>query len=70
VPGKAAVAAVRKEGFDIQLVDVNANRSLANKYRVRFVPTFVYVLDGKEVRRSSGMLSPEAIKFMYRPPLF
>jgi thiol-disulfide isomerase/thioredoxin len=59
---KDAVAQLRREGFNIRPVNVDAHRALAEKYNVRAVPTFVYVRDGQEVRRRSGFMSPQALR--------
>jgi thioredoxin 1 len=45
-----------KEKIAIIKIDVDKNQSLASKYQVRGVPTFVLYRAGKEVWRQSGML--------------
>ena len=44
--------------------------STVKKYHVRWNPTYIYVVDGKEVRRSGGIKSVDALKQMYRKPWF
>ena len=51
-------------------MDVRYNQELAQKYRIRVVPTFVYVVDGEEVRRQSGGASKDMLRLLFRQPLF
>jgi thioredoxin-like negative regulator of GroEL len=64
----SAVAELRQEGFQVQIVDVNAQPSLAWKYQIRQVPTYVYVRGGKEIRRRTGVLPKTTLRQMYRRP--
>lgn len=50
----SAVAELKREGYDIRTVDVRHNLATARKFRVSAVPTFIYVVDGKEVARITG----------------
>ena len=67
---KAAVAALKKEGFQISKINIRGNRQLASRYKVRRIPTYIYLVDGEEVRRRSGSLSQPALRSMFRKPLF
>jgi thioredoxin-like negative regulator of GroEL len=59
---KPIVAQLRRQGYRMRDVDVDKNRSLAQKYGIRAVPTFVFVEQGCEVSRFSGGTSPENLK--------
>lgn len=54
----------------MQTVDVNAQPTLAWEYKVRSVPTYVYVVNGQEVRRRTGSLPVSTLRQLYRKPLF
>lgn len=58
------VAKLEREGLPIRSIDVNADQSLAEKYNVTSIPTFVLVVDEKEVERSSGVQSEGRIRQM------
>ena len=57
----STVAELKREGFDIRTLDVGNNMSTARKYKIRGVPTFVYVVDGEEVRRITGPTSKDRL---------
>ena len=65
-----AVAELRSEGFRIETINVRNNQHLAQQYHIRVVPTFVYVVDGEEVRRQTGGGSKEMLRMLWRPKLF
>lgn len=56
---------LRNAGYPIRKVDVDSNSSLAQKYGIRSIPQFVYVVDGDEKRRVSGSASASRLKRMY-----
>ena len=41
----------------IQKIDVDSNKEALSTYNVRQVPTFIFLKDGREVVRKSGMTS-------------
>ncbi len=57
----STVAELKREGYDISTLDVRDNMSTARKYSIRGVPTFVYVVDGEEVRRITGPTSKDRL---------
>lgn len=57
---------LRMAGFPISKVDVNRNQQLAQEYRIRSIPTFVYVVDGQEQRRITGTTSKDRLKGIAR----
>lgn len=62
----STVAELKKQGYDIRTLNVRNYMSLAQKYRVRAVPTFVYVVNGREVRRITGPASKNKIARLWR----
>lgn len=57
------VDAVAEERSDIKIVKVNidADSELAVNYRVMTIPTLVVLENGKEVTRSSGLISMDEL---------
>jgi thiol-disulfide isomerase/thioredoxin len=51
------VSRLEREGLPIRKVDVERERKLAEQLRVRSIPTFVLLIDGKEAHRIVGMTS-------------
>jgi thiol-disulfide isomerase/thioredoxin len=45
------VARLEREGLPIRKVDIDQDRAFANRYSITAMPTFVLVIDGKEVDR-------------------
>lgn len=50
-----------QDKISIIKIDVDKNQSLASKYQVRGVPTFVLYKAGKQVWRQSGMVQKREI---------
>lgn len=65
----STVAELRREGYKIEKVDANSRPELCEKYGVWGLPTFVCVVDGKEVRRNIGYMSKDQLRRMWRKPL-
>ena len=51
------LAATLKDQEGITNVDVDADRDRAIEYGVRSVPTLVFLKDGQEVERKTGLIS-------------
>ena len=51
---RPAVAKIEAAGYPVQRIDVDKNQKLASRYRVRKLPTFVVIHDGKEQGRLTG----------------
>ena len=49
------------DGVTIIKIDVDKNQSLAAKYQVRGVPTFLLFKDGKQIWRQSGIIQKEEL---------
>lgn len=63
------VARLEREGLPIRSVDVDAQRDLAHRFSINAMPTFVLVVDGKEVERHTGGMSESQLReWMSRIP--
>jgi thioredoxin-like negative regulator of GroEL len=62
---RSAVAELRREGFQVRSINVRSRPSMAAKYQIYVVPTFVLVRDGEEVRRRTGVQSTQALRRMW-----
>jgi len=49
-------------------VDIGHDGSRAEALGVRRVPTFIFYSGGKEIRRSSGNLTCDEIRYLFRSP--
>lgn len=58
------VEKLEREGLPIRKVDIDQRRDLANQFQVQQIPTFVLVVDGKEVDRVSGRLTEADLRRM------
>lgn len=63
---KPVVRQLQDEGFDIRTVDADKHQDKAIRYGIGAVPTFVLIRDGEEVRRTSGYMSAEELKQIWR----
>jgi thioredoxin 1 len=63
---KPVVSQLRREGFDIRTVNVDARQNEAMKYGIHGIPAFVLVRDGEEVRRTSGGVSADELRELFR----
>ena len=52
-----ALANVLKDVEGITNIDIDENRNATIENNVRNVPTLIFLKDGKEVKRSTGMIS-------------
>jgi thioredoxin 1 len=67
---KPVVTQMKREGYRMRDIDVDKNRTLAQKYNIRGIPTFVFVENGSEVRRFSGGTSPSHLKKLCASPVY
>lgn len=49
------ISRLQREGLPIRKIDVDENRQLTQQYRITAMPTFVVVVDGREVARKKGI---------------
>ena len=48
--------------LNIEIIDISEDMDFATKHEITVVPTFVKIVDGKEVSRKSGSVSIEGLK--------
>lgn len=60
------VARLREQGFPIQEVDFDRQKSLARQYNVSSLPCFVLLVDGREVARRESAVSAAELESMFR----
>jgi hypothetical protein len=65
-----AVAALQSEGFRISKVDLRGKSPLIEQYRIRRNPTFIYLVQEKEVRRATGNQSKATLRNLFRKSIF
>jgi len=58
------VEKLQREGLPIQKIDIDKQRDLADRFNVQQIPTFVLVVDGKEVDRVTGRLTESDLRRM------
>ena len=51
---KPVVEAMKKEGFEFQMIDVDYEQSLVERFKVSSIPTFILLEDGRELSRVTG----------------
>ncbi len=67
---KPIVTQLRRQGYHLRDVDVDQNKSLAHKYAIHGIPTFVFVKNGTEVHRFSGGTSAENLRKLCSSPAY
>lgn len=50
------------DGFNIHIVDADSESSVANKYHVLSIPTFILLEDGIEIDRMTGLKTREDLQ--------
>ncbi|MEZ5944625.1 MAG: trypsin-like peptidase domain-containing protein [Planctomycetaceae bacterium] len=55
---------LKREGLPIHSIDIDEQKALASQFRIQRVPTFVLVVDGKEVDRVTGLMTEGEIRAM------
>jgi S1-C subfamily serine protease len=58
------VEKLQREGLPIQKVDIDKQRDLASRFHIEQIPTFVLVVDGKELDRTTGRLTESDLRRM------
>jgi thioredoxin 1 len=59
---KPTIEELKSEGENIDIIDIDDNRSLASEYEIMSVPTLVFERSGKIYARTSGGLPKSEIK--------
>jgi thioredoxin 1 len=55
------------DAVEIQKVDVDEHRDLAEKYAIQVVPTLIIEKDGKVVQRMEGVTDTATLEKLLRP---
>lgn len=55
--GPCRALSQRLEGEKLTEINIEENRDTAVKYRVRTIPVLVFLKDGEEVHRTTGLIS-------------
>ena len=64
---KPELAELRRQGVEVVEIDCDARPDLAREYRVRRLPTYVVLKDGKEVERTEDIfLLIKILRFILR----
>ena len=58
------VSKLARQGLPIRKVDFDREKKLAEHFRIETIPTFVLVIDGREVDRVSGVVSESTLRRM------
>lgn len=58
------VANLERQGYPIRRVDVDRERALAEQYGIKTIPTFVLVVNGREVMRQTGETTEAQLRRM------
>lgn len=67
---KPIVTQLRRQGYRLRDIDVDKNRSLAQKHGIHGIPTFVFVKNGSEVHRFSGGTSADNLRKLCASPAY
>lgn len=67
---KPIVGQLRRQGYRLRDIDVDKNRSLAQKYGISGIPTFVFIKNGAEVHRFSGGTSADHLRKLCSSPAY
>lgn len=57
---------LKKDGYPIQQINVEAAPDIARQYQIRHVPTCLLIVDGKEASRLDGVQSRDAIESVFQ----
>lgn len=52
---------IKKEGYEVKKVDVETNQLMANYFGIANIPTFVFIKEGKEYDRITGVTHKDKI---------
>ena len=64
---KPKLADLRRQGVEMVEIDYNARPDLVRKYRVRRLPTYIVLKDGKEVERTEDIfLLIKILRFIFK----
>ena len=55
-----------KNGYDIEVIDVNEYSDIADEYDIEEMPTFIFEIDGEEIERWTGVTDELTIEQKFR----
>ena len=59
---KPVVEAMKKEGFEFQMIDADYEQILVEKFKVKSIPTFILLEDGRELDLITGAKTKEELE--------
>ena len=59
---KPVVEEMKKEGFQFQMIDADYEKLLIKRFKIKAVPTFILLEDGKELNRITGAKTREELE--------
>lgn len=60
------VSRLQRSGFPIRQIDVDQQQDLARQYHADFLPTFVLVSNGREIKRLTGSTTEQGLRDLLR----
>ena len=55
-----------KNGYDIEVIDVNEYSDIADEYDIEEMPTFIFEIDGEEIERWTGVTDELTLEQKFR----
>ena len=59
---RPVVEAMKREGFEFQMIDADYEQSLVERFKVSSIPTFILLEDGRELSRVTGAKTKEELE--------
>ena len=59
---KPVVEELKKEGYQFQIIDADYEQLLAKRFKIKSIPTFILLEDGKELNRISGAKTKDQLE--------
>lgn len=59
---KPHIEKMKKEGSNIEIIDIDENQQESRNYQVMSVPTLVFERNGETYARTSGVIDPNKVK--------
>jgi thioredoxin 1 len=59
---KPTIEELKEEGRNIDIIDIDENRSIASEYQVMSVPTLIFERDGSAYARTTGALPKSEVE--------
>jgi thiol-disulfide isomerase/thioredoxin len=55
-----------KNGYDIEVLEVDSHNDIADEYDIERMPTFIFEVDGEEIERWTGVTDELTIEQKFR----